>query len=368
MARPADMATEGLPVNEALVDDASATELPTPAATTASFTAPRLEAKAMGPTGQPSAGTTGAEIAPTPPSSDPAYSWLSVPERGTLWGLMAVFWMATVLGRAPVRLFVRFVALYYALFDRKVVQASRTWWTMVEGQRPSWWKVYGHIRRFSNVTLDRMFLLKGHSRSFVFSRDGHHHLFELTRKKQGAILLGAHLGSFEAMRLAGNREQHRINIVGNFSNAKMINELLDRLSPDNTAQVIHIGPGDVSFIFTIQEKVAAGELVAILGDRLAEHQPWVEVEFFGQPARFPIGPIQLAALLKCPIYLVFGLYREPNKYELSCEPFAERIVLPRKGRRAALADYVQRYARRLEDKARSAPDNWFNFYDIWGTR
>ena len=305
------------------------------------------------------------EVAPSP---DPAYSWLSVPERGTLWGIMAIFWMATAFGRAPVRLFVRLVALYYALFDRKVVEASRLWWTTVEGRRPSWRKIYGHIRRFANVTLDRMFLLKGHARAFTFTRDGHEHLFELTRQKKGAILLGAHLGSFEAMRLAGNEEQHRINIVGNFSNAKMINALLDRLSPDNTARLIHIGPGDVSFVFTIQEKIADGELVAILGDRLAEHQPSVEVEFFGRPARFPVGPIQLAALLKCPIYLVFGLFREPNRYELSCEPFAERIILPRKGRQQALEAYVERYAKKLEEKARQAPDNWFNFYDFWGTR
>lgn len=351
MARPANMATEGPLIPES----------PTPTSNAPG----RVDASAVG---DASGGRTETEIAPVAPSPDAADSWLSLPERGTLWGIAAVFWMATVFGRAPVRLLVRFVALYYALFDRKVVRASRTWWTMVDGRRPSWWKIYAHIRRFANVTLDRMFLLKGHTRSFVFSRDGHQHLFELTRKKQGAILLGAHLGSFEAMRLAGHREQHTINIVGNFSNAQMINALLDRLSPDNTARVIHIGPGDVSFIFTIQEKVAAGELVAILGDRLADHQPSVQVEFFGRPARFPIGPIQLAALLKCPIYLVFGLYREPNKYELFCEPFAERIVLPRKGRQAALADYVQRYARRLEAKARSAPDNWFNFYDIWGTR
>ena len=299
------------------------------------------------------------------PSPDPAYSWLSVPERGTLWGIMAIFWMATAFGRAPVRFFVRFVALYYAVFDRKVVHASRQWLTTVTGKPARWRDVYGHIRRFANVTLDRMFLLKGHARSFVFSRDGHHHLEALTANKKGAILMGAHLGSFEAMRLAGNRERHKINIVGNFSNAKMINELLDRLSPDNTARLIHIGPGDVSFVFTIQERIRDGELVAILGDRLADHQPSVEVEFFGRPARFPAGPIQLAALLKCPIYLVFGVFREPNRYELSCEPFADPIVLPRKGRQEALKAYVQKYAQRLEQKARSAPDNWFNFYDFW---
>ncbi|HEX4353668.1 MAG TPA: hypothetical protein VHZ95_12150, partial [Polyangiales bacterium] len=65
------------------------------------------------------------------------------------------------------------------------------------------------------------------------------------------------------------------------------------------------------------------------------------------------------------VYLVFGLYFEPNRYELFCEPFAERIELPRRERAAALQAVVQRYAQRLEDYARRAPDNWFNFHDIW---
>ena len=291
--------------------------------------------------------------------------WLSVPERGTLWGIMAVFWLATAFGRAPVRLLVRVIALYYALFDRKVIEASRQWWTMVTGKRPKWSTIYGHIRRFSNVTLDRMFLIRGRTTSFSFTRDGVENLNALTRTKKGAILLGAHLGSFEAMRLAGNEEQHAINIVGNFSNAKMINALLDGLSSDNTARLIHAEPGDVGFVFAIQERIQAGELVAILGDRVAKHQPYIEVEFFGRPAKFPKGPFQLAALLKCPIYLVFGVFSEPDRYALSCKPFAEQIVLPRRNREAALKEYVQAYARRLEDQARAAPDNWFNFYDFW---
>jgi predicted LPLAT superfamily acyltransferase len=64
---------------------------------------------------------------------------------------------------------------------------------------------------------------------------------------------------------------------------------------------------------------------------------------------------------------VFGLYTAPSRYDLYCEPFAERITLPRRGREQALLDVVQRYADRLEEHARRAPDNWFNFYDFWGS-
>jgi len=92
---------------------------------------------------------------------------------------------------------------------------------------------------------------------------------------------------------------------------------------------------------------------------------FVEVDFFGAPAAFSTGPFILAAVLKCPIYLVFGLYFEPNRYELFCEPFAERIELPRRNRQEALEAVVSRYAARLETYCRRAPNNWFNFFDFW---
>ena len=75
----------------------------------------------------------------------------------------------------------------------------------------------------------------------------------------------------------------------------------------------------------------------------------------------------LAAALKCPIYLVFGLYTAPNRYDLFCEPFVDQLVLPRHDREGALRDAVIRYAERLESYARRAPDNWFNFFDFWET-
>ena len=72
----------------------------------------------------------------------------------------------------------------------------------------------------------------------------------------------------------------------------------------------------------------------------------------------------LASLLECPVYLFFCL-REGERYRIYCEPFAERIVLPRGERVPRLRDYLQQYARRLEAYCLSGPYQWFNFYDFW---
>lgn len=305
----------------------------------------------------------GKRLFPTP-KGERGKDWLSVPERGSVAGIFAVAWLATAFGRAPVRALVALVALFYAR-DAKVQAASRSWWRAVEGEEPDFWKIYGHVRRFANVTLDRLFLLAGRHRGLTFHSKGNEHLEGLAAEQKGAILLGAHLGSFEAMRLRARERRLDLNIVGNFENARMVNAVLARSGGNVNARVIQAVPGDVQFVFDIQDRVGRGELVAILGDRVAGEQAAIEVDFFGRPARFPTGPFVLASMLKCPIYLTFGLYREPNRYELSCEPFAERVDLPRKRRAEALRTYVQDYALALERKARSAPDNWFNFFDFW---
>ena len=87
--------------------------------------------------------------------------------------------------------------------------------------------------------------------------------------------------------------------------------------------------------------------------------------FMGAEARLPTGPYALASAIGCPVFLTFGLYESPNRYRLICEPFAEKVELPRSERQKAIQGYAQRYADRLEHYCRLAPDNWFNFFEFW---
>jgi predicted LPLAT superfamily acyltransferase len=257
------------------------------------------------------------------------------------------------------------VALYYFLFDRASRRSSRQWLERALDREVSWRDVYRHLWTFAQVTLDRIFFLRGKTSPFDVNRNGHHYLEELRVNKQPAVLLGAHLGSFEAMRTGAKEDQLDLNIVGHFDNAQMVNSLFDRLDPDMRARVIDVGKDPISSTLKVRERVESGELVALLGDRVGLNEKTVEIEFMGESARFPTGPFLLASMLHCPVYLVFGLYYEPNRYELFCEPFAESIELPRRDRQGALEEVVQRYARRLEFFARKAPYNWFNFFDFW---
>ena len=107
--------------------------------------------------------------------------------------------------------------------------------------------------------------------------------------------------------------------------------------------------------------------MALLVDRAQPHEDTAGVPFMGTPARLPLTPWRLAAVLQAPVLLCFGLYRGGNRYDLHFEPFADLATAPppRAARAQWLQQQVHAYAARLEHHARRMPFNWFNFYDFW---
>lgn len=301
-------------------------------------------------------------------SSTTPGTWLSRRERGTVFGIRIAFRCAVLLGRRATKPLVAAIALWYRLFDRRAVSASRQWLRRATGTEPGFWRVYRHLYTFAQVTMDRAFFLTGQTRALRFTRTGGALLEQQQASGRGAVLLGAHLGSYEAMRAGGRDDTLRIKVVGYFANSKMINALMTELNPSTSTEVIHLGEDPAGAMANVQEALERGDFVAMMADRTGLTDRATEAVFFGEPANFATGPFLLASILRCPVYMVFGLYRAPNQYDLHCERFADRLDIPRRDRESALRTWVQRYAARIEHHARQAPDNWFNFFDFWAAR
>jgi predicted LPLAT superfamily acyltransferase len=261
------------------------------------------------------------------------------------------------------RLLLRPIVFYFVVTAPLARRSSRAYLRRM-GRPSGFWNVYAHCLQFARCTLDRLFWIVGEHRLFEVTTTGSEHLAALARERRGAFLFGAHLGSFEAMLGVARRQAVPLNVVGYFKNAALINGVLEKLNPELGVRFISVEPG-IDFVLKIKERIERGEMVALLADRAGLGERAAEVQFLGGPARLPSGPFFLAAALRCPVYLTFGLYHEPNRYDLYCEPFADCIELPRGARDAATREYVQKFAARLEHYCQLAPDNWFNFYDYW---
>lgn len=309
------------------------------------------------------AGSPSPAVATDPPAGS---SWLRQRERGTGVAIRSLLLATRLFGRRGVAPILWIIALYYTLFGGPARRASVAYLGRVlPGTRIGFAHRFRHILTFVRVSLDRVFFVQDRFDRFSITRTGGEHIQGLVARKRGAILLGAHLGSFEAMRAASRDRKARLNILVHFEHARKITSFLGAADPEFMARVIEIRPGQVGHVFEVQERLEAGELVGILADRVGIGAKVATVDFLGSPARFPTGPFALAATLGCPVYLTLGLFRPPRGYALHCEPFAECIQLPRHGRARALRELAQRYAGRLEHYCRLAPYNWFNFYDFW---
>ncbi len=279
--------------------------------------------------------------------------------------MRALLLITRVLGRRGGRALLRPIIFYFTLFAGDARRASRAWYERVTGSS-SFWTAYRHFLRFAEVALDRVFFVRGELDHFEFDRVGTHLMQELVASGRGALLLGAHFGSFEALRAAGRSSSLPINILAHNENARMIAAFLDEVSGGQSrVRVIEIDPTNKTYILEVKERIDAGELVAVLGDRLGLNDRHTTVEFFGAAARFPSGPYIMASVLRCPVLMVFSTYVAPRRYVLRCELLADRVELPRASREQAIAAYAGQFAARLEHYARAAPDNWFNFFDFW---
>ncbi len=293
--------------------------------------------------------------------------WHEVAEKGSVLGIRLVVVLATMLGRRATRAVLPLIAAWYVLFHPTVRRASRDYLARLHG-RASLGDVYRHVLCFARVTLDRLFFARGITAPFALSFHGEEYLRALRASGRGALLVLAHLGSFEVLRASSGLRDLPVNFLGYFRSARMINAALRELNPDVDARLIEIRPEDPTFVLDVEERIAAGDVVGTMGDRVGHDGKAAVVPFLGAPAAFPTGPYLLAAAIGCPVYLAFGLYEEPNRYALHCEPFAERVVLPRASRADAVAAYAARYAERLEHYCRLAPNDWFNFFPFWSSR
>jgi predicted LPLAT superfamily acyltransferase len=191
-----------------------------------------------------------------------------------------------------------------------------------------------------------------------------------TERGEGVLAFGAHLGSFEALRMIGLDKGLRVAMIMYEDNARLINDTLAAIAPK--AKLHTIGLGRIDAMLQLRQWLDDGGLAGLLADRTlpgnSQRSKAVAVPFLGAPAWFPDGPFRLAAMLRRRVVFMAGIYRGGRHYELRFLPIADFTGLKAMNgaeRDAAVRAGVERYAAILESLCREAPYNWFNFYDFW---
>ena len=290
--------------------------------------------------------------------------WVSRPERGSLKLIKLGVWIALRLGRRAARLFLYPICLYFVVSSPAASRNSRAYLNRALGRRARLSDIFSHFMTFASCVLDRVFLLNDQIDRFDIRVHNEELVRDVERRGGGCILVGAHLGSFEAARAVGRcRRDLPISLLMYEENAKKIRAALAAINPQLGTEVI--GLGRMDSMIAVADRLNQGHFVGVLADRHFGAKDLVRYPFLGAPAAFPKGPFRVALLLQRPVIMMVGVYRGGRTYDVFFETLAEAPQSRPRDGEAWLADIMQRYVARLEHYCREAPYNWFNFYDFW---
>jgi predicted LPLAT superfamily acyltransferase len=280
-------------------------------------------------------------------------------------------------GRPVSLVLVHGIVTYFFLTNPRFRRASRAYLRRVAaapggaaalGRRPGTWASFLHFRAFALSIFDRMVLWFGREGDMPFSVTGREHYDRLLTPERGAIVVGAHLGSFDALRALADQDGRVVNVLMFTRHAPRINAIFRQLSPNVQVRVIHAGPRSMDTVLRIRSCIDRGELVAMLGDRVepSDLGRTCRVSLLGDTVELPEAPYLLAGLLGCPLFFMVALREKGGGYRVSAEVLSEHVESRRGERQKQILELAAAYAGRLEHYCLTAPLQWFNFFDYWG--
>ena len=240
-----------------------------------------------------------------------------------------------------------------------------------------------HIVSFSLALVEKIESWGGkfEFKDIHFQDDDAEELIKELENGQGVFLIASHLGNIELLRglasfnRTGVSRKTPVTAVIDTKVSEKFTRMLKELNPLSSLDIINareIGPHTAALL---EEKLAAGEMVTIAGDRTAAGSNAISpgknlmIPFLGEEAPFSPGIFYLAVLMKAPIYFVFALRRG----DLSVKPAYDMHVhksrisfeCSRKERFNQSFLLARSFAALLESYCKQNPFQWYNFYDFW---
>jgi predicted LPLAT superfamily acyltransferase len=301
-----------------------------------------------------------ANLTDAPPKAD----WIRHRERGSIALLRIMAFVSRHLGRTLSRIPLYGIAIYFFLFAPSARRHSRRYLRLALGRHPSARDRFRQILSFATTIHDRVYLINGQFGIFNITLQGETLMLAQVDSGRGALLMGAHMGSFEVMHSLGRRRRGlQVAMAMYEENAHKINAILAAINPHLKSDIVPLGRIDA--MLNIAERLDRGAFVGVLGDRTLGGEPVQAVTLLGERAYLPTGPMRAAAILRCPVFFMAGLYRGKNNYHVVFEPVADFSSTPAAVRSTAVRSAIERYAAVLDRYCRSDPYNWFNFHDFW---
>lgn len=221
--------------------------------------------------------------------------------------------------------------------------------------------VRGMFRNVVSNYLDAFLLPTLHHQEILHRAYGEHLelLEEALALGKGVILFSAHFGPFEYMAqwFAANGYQVVVPVE------RLKDERMLRLMVElrNSSGVNFVPLGGSAPMRTIMQALRKNQIVLITADRAVEGESVIR-DFFGSPARLPIGPVNLSIRTGAPLLGAFGW--RSSRVRITGEFVHLTLALSEEERKqpdiveAALIKHMEHYIS-------ARPDQWVVFSPVW---
>lgn len=228
------------------------------------------------------------------------------------------------------------------------------------------WKAFRYVYlnhyRFGQVILDRFAAYAG--QTFQFELEGNELFLELSRQDSGFVIFSSHVGNYELGGYAFKSFDKPYNAIAYSGETQSVMDNRKRMLNPNNIRMISVCE-DMSHVFIVNNALANGEIVSIPADRLFGSTRFVECDFLGAKAHFPLGPYALALQRGVPTIAIFIMKVSAYKYK----GYIRRVEIDKsvttKNRTERAAALAQTFVHELEEVLQRYPEQWFNYYEFW---
>ena len=188
--------------------------------------------------------------------------------------------------------------------------------------------------------------------------EGANHFEEAAALGRGVIIASAHIGPFEYLTSWMPARGFEMTIpVEKVTDDGMLRTMLDARLSNGVTFVPLTGFGALR---TILRALKNKQMVLITADRAVEGKSKI-LNFFGAPARLPVGPVDLSILTGAPLIGGFG-WRNGSRDVIEFVPISLALSDQQRSDRDALQDLL---VRRLEQIIGDHLEEWVVFEPIW---
>ena len=281
--------------------------------------------------------------------------------RGGRFGFQFFVYTIRLFGLRCAYIFLAFIVIYFIPFAPK---ATRAIWRYNRQKRrlgvlASVKELYCHYYVFGQTLIDKMAMRGGLNEKYRYEFDNYTRFLEILNSGEGVVMMGAHIGCWEAGAGFFGTYGKKINIVMLDAEHQQIKDVLEEnASQENNYNIIPLNQNIIDAMLQIKVALNNGEYICFNGDRYMEKDHTAVVDFMGSKALFPMGLFKIAAKCRVPVVFYYSM-REPNRtYRFI---FEEPVI----DGKMTTEKLLEQYVKSLEKIVEKYPRQWFNFYDFW---